>query len=142
MAGEYRLDGLAVPETLGMLHDLLAQVADEHPEVTADDLALFETAVIELAGNVVEHGRPEGQVVYSFSLQVLDDRLTARLEDSGQANDVDPAEAEMPSVWAEEGRGLALAGAVLDELHVERREGWNRWQLTRLRRNGREELRG
>src|SRR3712207_2295113 len=121
MAGEYRIDGLALPETLGDLHELLERVGREHPDVTDEDLGLFETAVIEIAGNVVEHGRPEGQVVYAFSLEVLDDRLTATLEDSGQ-EEVTSTEAEMPSVWAEEGRGLALAGAVLDELDVERRD--------------------
>jgi serine/threonine-protein kinase RsbW len=133
MAGEYRLDGLAVPETRGELHDLLARVAAEHPDVAGEDLQLFETAVIEIAGNVVEHGRPEGQVTYAFTLRVLDDRLSATLEDSGQ-EEPPPPEADMPSVWAEEGRGLALAGAVLDELDVERRDGWNHWQLTRMRR--------
>ena len=130
---EYRVDGLAVPETLGELHALLERVRREHPDVASEDLELFETAVIEIAGNVVEHGRPEGKVLYAFTLRVLDDRLTATLEDSGQ-EEVTATEAEMPSVWAEEGRGLALAGAVLDELDVERRDGWNHWELTRNRR--------
>ena len=131
--GSYRLDGLAVPQTLGELHELLTKVGEEHPDVEEDDLALFETAVIEIAGNVVEHGRPEGQVTYVFTLKVLPDRLTATIEDSGREG-VSNTDAEMPSVWAEEGRGLALAGAVLDELDVERRDGWNHWRLTRRRR--------
>jgi serine/threonine-protein kinase RsbW len=130
---EYRVDGLAVPETLGELHGLLERVGQEHPDVASEDLELFETAVIEIAGNVVEHARPEGQVVYAFTLRVLADRLTATLEDSGQ-DEVTTTDAEMPSVWAEEGRGLALAGAVLDELEVERRDGRNHWQLTRMRK--------
>jgi serine/threonine-protein kinase RsbW len=135
VAGEYRLDGTAVPETLGELHDLLEQVRGDHPEVDQEDLELLETAVIEIVGNVVEHGRPEGEVEYVFTLTVLDDRLTATLQDSGEQG-VTTTDAEMPSVWAEEGRGLALAGAVLDELDVERREGWNHWRLTRMRKAG------
>jgi serine/threonine-protein kinase RsbW len=134
VADEYRLDGTAVPETLAQLHELLEQVRADHPEVDQEDVELFETAVIEIAGNVVEHGRPEGQVEYDLELRVLDDRLTATLRDSSQ-EEVTDTEAEMPSVWAEEGRGFALAGAVLDELDVERRDGRNHWQLTRLRKS-------
>ena len=64
MDGDYRVDTLAVPETLNLLHDLLDRVRDENPDVEATDLMLFETAVIEIANNVVEHGRPPGTIRY------------------------------------------------------------------------------
>jgi serine/threonine-protein kinase RsbW len=56
MSGDYVLDGLAVPESLNLLQDLLEEVGQEHPELAASDLMLFETAVIEVAGGVVERG--------------------------------------------------------------------------------------
>jgi serine/threonine-protein kinase RsbW len=60
VTGDYLLEGLAVPESLNLLHDLLERVGREHPDLDAGDLMMFETAVIEVAGNVVEHGRPPG----------------------------------------------------------------------------------
>ena len=48
-----------------LLRDLLEAVGREHPDLDRGALMLFETAVIEVAGNVVEHGRPPGQVQWS-----------------------------------------------------------------------------
>src|SRR3954454_3329822 len=84
MTGDYLLEGLAVPESLNLLHDLLERAGQEHPDLSASDLMLFETAVIEVAGNVVEHGQPYGRVKWSFWLSILPDRMEARLSDSGE----------------------------------------------------------
>jgi len=134
MAGDYTLTGLAVPEGLDELHDLLERIGAEHSQVPPADLMLFETAVIEIAGNVVEHGFPPGEVHWTFILAVHDDRLEARLSDDGVPFDggEDLPGAEMPDALAEGGRGFALAGAVLDKLHYHRSEGANHWQLVRI----------
>lgn len=139
MAGDrYRVEALAVPESLNLLHDLLERVGAECPDVGRDDLAMFETAIIEIAGNVVEHGCPPGAVVYTFGLEVAADRLVGELSDSGEAfarPDVSAAGAEEPpDVFAEDGRGLFLANAVLDELTYERAGGRNVWHMVRRRR--------
>ena len=39
MTGEYLLEGLAVPESLNLLHDLLDRVGSEHPDIDSGDLA-------------------------------------------------------------------------------------------------------
>jgi serine/threonine-protein kinase RsbW len=134
MTGDYLLEGLAVPETLNLLHDLLERVGAEHPDIDAGDLMLFETAVIEVAGNVVEHGRPPGAVSWTFQLRVLPERLEARLSDSGEEYPGGTWGLEMPSdPLQEDGRGLALATAVLDALEYERTDGVNHWTMRRNR---------
>lgn len=135
MAGEseYVIEALAVPETIGDLHELLALVGRENADVSATDLMMFETAVIEIAANVVEHGRPEGQVFYTFRLWLLDDRIEAALSDSGDELYDKPLVATLPNEMAERGRGLALAEAVLDELVYERRDERNTWKMIKLR---------
>ena len=135
MAGDHALTGLAVPEGLDQLHDLLERVGAAHPEVSPADLMLFETAVIEIAGNVVEHGRPPGGVHWTFAIDVEPDRITAQLHDDGQAfhEAGTLAHAEMPDADAEAGRGFALASQVLDELSYERRDGANHWSMVRRR---------
>ena len=140
MSGDYTLEGLSVPESLDRLHDLLQQVAEEHPAVAPTDIMLFETAVIEIAGNVVEHGRPHGTVAWSFNLAVLPDRLAAVLSDDGQEYALEEEQLAdgrwaMPEdAFAEGGRGLALASVALDELDYSRSGGINSWTMVRHRR--------
>jgi serine/threonine-protein kinase RsbW len=134
MTGEYLLEGLAVPESLNLLHDLLERVGLEHPDLSDGDLMLFETAVIEVAGNVVEHGRPQGHVAWTFQLSVLPDRLEARLSDSGEEYPGGTWGTQMPAdPMQEDGRGLALATAVLDRLAYDRTDQVNHWTMLRLR---------
>ena len=133
MTGErYTIDGMSVPEELDRLHALFEQVATDHPDLDGADLMLFETAVMEIAGNVVEHGRPAGRVSWVFDLEVTPERLTGELSDSGQEylGDLSPA---MPEALAESGRGLALAGAALDELDYRRGDDANHWTMVRHR---------
>ena len=133
MAGDaYVLEGLAVPAELDRLHLLLEQAAADHPDVPARDVMLLETAVMEIANNVVEHGRPSGEVAWSFRLAVEPGVLVAELRDSGQdvahLDDHDPA---MPDELAESGRGLPLASAALDELAYRREGDHNLWTMLR-----------
>lgn len=134
MTGDaYELSGLAVPDDLEQLHDLLERAAAEHPHVPASDVMMFETAVMELANNVVEHGRPVGEVRWTFRLEVQEAALSACLSDSGEEYAAwDPQTPHaMPGEMAESGRGLPLASAVLDEIGYERTADANVWKLVR-----------
>jgi serine/threonine-protein kinase RsbW len=95
----------------------------------------FETALVEIVGNVVEHARrSDGQPVdVHMRIAVHDDRLEARMEDDGAPSGVDPGTAVLPADdLAESGRGLALAAAVADLEHV-RWAGRNVWTVVRRR---------
>ena len=131
MAGEYELEALSVPESLEDLHDLMARARRDHPEVHSEDLMMLETAVVEIAGNVVEHGRPEGRAAYRMRLEVLDDLLRVRLTDAGAG--AVPCAPQTADPLAESGRGLALADAVVDRLDYQRVGDQNRWVVERLR---------
>jgi serine/threonine-protein kinase RsbW len=136
MAGDndrhYELSGLAVPESLDLVHDLLARVRDEHRGIDETDLSMFETAIAEIHGNVVKHGRPPGQVVYAFSLTVRPDRLIGFLADTGEPAP-DLSALPVPDELAESGRGMWLARATLDELEYARSGDRNTWKMVRLR---------
>ncbi len=133
MAGEYSLRGLAVPESLDLLHTLLARVRADYPEIDEVDLSLFETAVVEIHGNVIEHGNPRGRVVYAFELRVHDDRIVGILADTGSAVPDLSEFDEPPDELAESGRGLWLAKATLDDLEYVRAGDRNTWRLVRRR---------
>ncbi|MCL1869300.1 MAG: ATP-binding protein [Promicromonosporaceae bacterium] len=136
MAGEddetYVAEGFAVPEELDTVHALLAQAAADHPDVDPTDVMLFETAVIEIANNVVEYGKPEGEVRWRLELSIDDERIAAELYDTGQ--EFTPGMgAAMPGEDAESGRGLPLAEAVLDKIELERVDDTNHWRMVRRR---------
>jgi len=131
----YSLEGMAVPESIDLLQDLIEAVRVDHPDVGGQDLGLFETAVVEIAGNLAEHGHRAGGAPYKFRLEVHPDRLAGTLTDEGPPlPEWPPVPVADPDPLAESGRGLALAGAVLDTLSYERREGLNAWLMVRNRR--------
>ena len=132
MTGDYELRGLAVPGSLDLVQDLLVLVRSEHPDISETDLSMFETAIAEIHGNVVQHGRPEGQVTYAFSLTVRPDRLVGFLADTGEPA-TELSDRAPVGEMAESGRGLWLAHATLDELLYARTGNRNTWKMTRLR---------
>lgn len=127
---EYVLEGFAVPDQLGAVHDLLGTAAADHPELDPTDVMLFETAIIEIANNVVEYGRPEGAVRWKFTIRVRQDEIEAELDDTGQT--FTPTQGkEMPSEYAEGGRGLPIAEALLDRIDFNRMGETNHWRMVR-----------
>lgn len=131
----YRLSALAELESLALLHELIERLAAENPELASIDVSLLETAMVELLNNVIEHGGQVGAEPAEFTVEIeVDaDRLRARLFDNG-AEGPGPVGRSMPEVWAENGRGIALAEAVVDELTYERDDtGQNVWTLVRSR---------
>lgn len=135
MVGEWTLTGLAVPDSIDLLQDLLARVREERPELDEADLFMLELAVVEIHGNVVEHGEPRGEVTYAFQVKVYDDRLVGILADTGTAS---PDLSELDRVsdeMAESGRGLWLAQASLDAIDYQRIGERNKWTMVRRRRD-------
>lgn len=131
---QYVAAGFAVPAGLDTLHALLQRVGEEHPDVAPGDLMLFETAVIEIAANVVEHVGAGGTTTWTFTVALTGTELRGELSDNGTAFDGDLAPDLPADLWAESGRGLALARSSLDELTYHRDGGANHWHLVRVRR--------
>lgn len=127
---DYVLEGFAVPDQLDAVHALLARAAGEHPGLDPMDVMLFETAIIEIANNVVEYGRPEGAVRWKFVIRVRDDEIEAELDDTGQTFTPEQGKA-MPDEDAEGGRGLPLAEALLDQIEFTRMHDKNHWHMVR-----------
>jgi serine/threonine-protein kinase RsbW len=92
----------------------------------------FETAVVEIAANIVEHTRrAEGTSGRRYSLDLSADvaELTAVFTDNGMPADIDLSTVTMADLDDESGRGLALALAALDRLDYQRANGRNVWTL-------------
>ena len=124
------LEGRADLPCLERVHDLVDELWARVPEVDPADRMRFETALIEVAGNIVEHGGP--QVRLRLWLQVHADRLEAQFRDTGRAVDLSSSDGDVHEL-AEDGRGLALARATADEVVYERTGHTNRWSVVKRR---------
>lgn len=122
----------AVPESLDTVQDRFAVWWDG---LGVDDVArrfALETAVAEIAANIVEHtARSDRQAGrrYSVQLDATEQQYTAVLRDNGLPVDLDLSAVTMADVDAESGRGLALAIAALDRLEHRHEGGHNVWTL-------------
>jgi serine/threonine-protein kinase RsbW len=129
-----RLTIPAQPDSLDEVHDLVESLWAGQARFPAADRLRFETAVIEVAGNIITHaaaGRPSGsEVTVELTLTATPGSVTACFRDDGGAAGLDLAAAQMPDALAESGRGLALTRALADDVTYERVGPANIWTLT------------
>ncbi|WP_420366535.1 ATP-binding protein [Curtobacterium sp. L3-7] len=124
-----------VPATVESLDTVQDRFASWWDDLGIDDVRLrfaLETAVAEIAANIVEHTRRTDQEAgrrYSVELDATEHAVTAVLRDNGRPADVDLSAVTMADVDAESGRGLALAIAALDRLEHRHEDGHNVWTL-------------
>ena len=121
----------ARPESLGPVHDLLAALWAGEDGVGDAARTRFETAVAEIAANIVEHAAASGARRLELRLRGLPDRVEAVFEDDGGPVTAGPR--GWPPDDAERGRGLELARAAADALHYERDGDLNRWVVVLTR---------
>jgi serine/threonine-protein kinase RsbW len=123
----------APPDDVDAVHELVARLWDDRPDVGDLDRMAFETALVELASNVIEHADSGEGVSCVVSVTVDDGTMSARLRDGAEPGDFRLAPREMPGVDAESGRGLAMVQLLCDELTYERVGDENVWSVRRTR---------
>ena len=123
----------ARPECLDRIHDLLAQLWQQHPEVSEGDRIMFTTAVLEVGNNILTHGTP---ITISVVVTADAGQLEAGLTDDGAAAPVNLKPAVLPGDLAESGRGLAIVQMAVDEVTHHYANGRNHWHLLRQCRSG------
>lgn len=129
-AATYQLSGKATPAGIANVHKLIDRARTEHPEVPPRDLSLFETALIEIANNVVEHGIPPGRVQWRWLLRIGGRALEGELIDTSEPVGIKIGK-PMPAVSATSGRGLPIAEAALDYVLLSRIGSENHWLMLR-----------
>jgi len=91
----------------------------------------FQTAVIEIATNIIRHAYPSGHSGwFRLRLTSQDERIAARFEDGGVPFEWSRVRPIDDTLLQEGGYGLHLARRALDELDYQRDErGRNHWRL-------------
>ena len=130
----YQIVAPARPESVDLVHDVIAKLWTHEPPPPVADRIRFETAVIEILSNIVEHAAridPPDVNPRQFDLVVRcdDDLIEAHFGDDGKPAEIDLERIAMPGTEAEAGRGLAMASAAVDELSYQRIGPVNHWRL-------------
>ncbi|QJU53144.1 ATP-binding protein [Herbiconiux sp. KACC 21604] len=124
------------PDDVDAVHEFLESVWEANPHVGELDRMAFETALIELASNVIQHAAGEGGVTCVLTVLADESGLSASLADTADAGGIVLMNREMPSELAESGRGIALIQALVDDLRYERVDERNVWTITRAHEAG------
>ena len=119
------------PASLEKVHALLQRFWSKGPDVDDVWRMMFETAVAEIAANILEHSRRDrGARMLRLRLSAFGDRVEAWLQDDGLGVDVS-LDAPFPLESAQRGRGVALVRSMVDEFSYARSEDMNRWLIVK-----------
>lgn len=122
------------PGDVNTVHDFLSEVWMHASAVSDVDRISIETALIELAANVMQHADTEGAgLACEFSIEIDDEAISMVVRDTGEPGDIQLVGAEMPELDAESGRGLAMITALVDDVAYSQESGHNVWRLRRAR---------
>lgn len=122
------------PGDVNTVHDFLVGVWDEAASVSEIDRMSIETALIELAANVMQHADSDGSgLACEFHIVIDEGQIAITVRDTGEPGEIQLIGAEMPELDAESGRGVALITALVDEVAYTQEDGHNVWRLRRAR---------
>ena len=131
------VSGEAGEASLDEVHAALERLWERtHPPADEVFKMMFDTAVAEVAANILEHARPQGgSLRVDLELSVWPDRVEARFSDDGRplAQRIVARGLGATEFPPERGRGLQMALVALDELGYESVEGRNEWRLVKRR---------
>lgn len=121
------------PTDVDAVHDFLEGIWEANPDIDEMDKMAFETALIELASNVIQHADTGDGVTCVMVVSSDSGVLRAQFSDTAEAGGFRMRTATMPDEFAESGRGLAFMQMLVDEVQYERIDGRNVWSLTKKR---------
>ena len=137
------LTARADPQIMDLVHAVLGHLWADHGDVDDGDRLRFETAIMEILGNIIEHAyrvdsttQASGARRFELVVGVDSEQVRATFGDNGEPVALDLSDVTMPDVDAESGRGLPMAMAALSELTYDRIDGRNVWTLVRRRAAG------
>lgn len=124
-------------EAVNLCHERLDRLWQSHPGVPARERARFETALVEVVGNVVRHAQagPGQRVEVGVELSVGASFIEAHVHEFGAVHAHIPhlCTAGTARPEAESGRGLAMVRSLVETLSYSRTDLGNVWTLRRRR---------
>lgn len=118
------------PNHVDEVHDAVDDFWHLNGDLGSQERMRFETALLELAGNVIEHAEGNERLRCELTLRRTRTTLEGVLRDSGAEVAV-PFRTRMPNPqeMAESGRGIAMIELLMDDFSYERDPEGNHWNL-------------
>jgi len=122
------------PDGVETVHSALETLWQDRTDVDEMERMMFETALVELVSNVVQHASSTTTIICELSLVADEHVLRATLVDTADPPMVDTETVvEMPDEFAESGRGIPFIQALVDTFEHEREHGRNVWTIAKHR---------
>jgi serine/threonine-protein kinase RsbW len=119
------------PGNVDAVHALLESVWADAPRIPMMERFKFETALLELASNVVKHADGGSGLWCTLEIDAHPARIEATVLDDGEPSDLQVlVPRDMPDALSESGRGLAMIQALVDDLEYSREGTTNRWRIS------------
>jgi len=119
------------PGDVDAVHSLLEDVWADAPGIPMMERFKFETALLELASNVVKHADDGSGLRCTLEIDAHPASIEATVLDDGEPSDIEIlVPRDMPDVLSESGRGLAMIQALVDDLAYSREGSTNRWRIS------------
>jgi len=128
---QYKQELSVPPDDVDAVHDFLKTVWDTSPTISMRDQFSFETAIIELASNVILHAAGNSPISCNISVETFPDHIEATMTDSGERLDLALDDFVMPDDLSETGRGIPLIRGLVDEFTFENHGERNLWRISR-----------
>lgn len=123
---------LSIPQDdVNMVHAFLQDIWEENPYVAIRDRHSVETAIIELAANVILYAVSASEITCEIVVEIDTERIEATISDNGDLADLVIDEHIMPDEFSESGRGIPLIRALVDELEYDNSNGKNTWRISK-----------
>jgi len=120
------------PGDVNAVHSLLEAVWADLPDIPMMERFKFETALLELASNVVKHADGGFGLWCTLEIDAYPERIEATVVDDGEPSDAHVlVPRDMPDELSESGRGIALIQALVDDLAYSHDGKTNRWRISR-----------
>ena len=119
------------PDDVDEVHEFLQGIWDENPHIPLRDRFSFETALVELASNIILYSVVTSSVTCDIVIETSTDQINATISDNGDLVDLALDEHIMPDEFSESGRGIPLIKALVDNFEYGNSENKNTWRMSK-----------
>lgn len=119
------------PDDIDAVHEFLEIIWTENPHIPWRARFSFETAIIELAANIILYSIAVAGVTCQIIIETNDEQIDATISDNGKLMELELDEHIMPDEFSESGRGIPLIKALVDEFSFDTSENRNTWKISK-----------
>lgn len=127
----YKREFSIPPDDISLVHDFLASIWKENSRVSRRDWNSIETAVIELASNIILYSNATRGIRCQIIIEVNREGVHVTITDNGGLAELEIDEHIMPDEFSESGRGIPLIRALVDEFTHKSLNGENQWKISK-----------